>query len=631
MKRRRFLLGACALASLVLAARPAAARPTIISTRPTTTDTGNIEALVGGIDESGRSLSSSALEVMLDGQPVAPSAVQSLSDWATAHSEASPTWRPPLAVGLVYLWVDGVPAGVLDGIHAFFQRIPSRTVVYPTIYGRLRQGRARLTAGDISRLDEIPSLEGYRPNMIDAIRLNLSDLGADPAPLKLLLLVTDGRDFADPKGDEPGDFAALGAALRRAGITLLVARFRPEADAEQAGTNLRDLSEATGGFLSPRDQPDELENVLESLGQSVADLQRVEIPTPWSWRFTAGSRRVAVRFTTAGGQPLLADVGTLAGDSALPRTIGVALVGLSVVVLLFLGVRKTRGTSRRSQDDDGPDVDAIVAAAHNLIRRGASAERAVEELTRGNPEAAGVLTNLDEALLSDPRFPYLRTRPGRKRIQEIRELLRKRQGDRRGLPDSLARELAAAVTEGLAPAAAAYKLCALTTLEERAAFISLDLERLAESLRTVAAAYPALGTPRARGVVVAIQDALGSDESQAAGVSVGWLVVAGGPGRRGETLRLGEERTIVGRGTGCEIQLGNDPSVAPAHATIWAESGEFSIEPIGGAVKVEGEEVIEKRTLVDGETIEIGRGKYVFKSASVLSLKSARSVRSLGH
>ena len=67
-------------------------------------------------------------------------------------------------MGLVYLWVDGVPAGVLDGIHAFFQRIPSRTSVYPTIYGRMRQGRARLTAGDISRLDEVPYLDGYRPN-----------------------------------------------------------------------------------------------------------------------------------------------------------------------------------------------------------------------------------------------------------------------------------------------------------------------------------------------------------------------------------------------------------------------------------------------------------------------------------
>ena len=173
---------------------------------------------------------------------------QSLSDWATAASEASPTWRPPLGVGLVYLWVDGVPAGVLDGIHAFFQRLPARTVVYPTIYGRLRQGRARLTAGDISRLDEVPYLDGYRPNMVDAIRLNLVDLANDPAPLKILVLVTDGRDYADPKGEGPGDFAALGADLRRAGIALLVTRFRPEADADQAAANLRDLSRSDRRF-----------------------------------------------------------------------------------------------------------------------------------------------------------------------------------------------------------------------------------------------------------------------------------------------------------------------------------------------------------------------------------------------
>ncbi|HLK90240.1 MAG TPA: FHA domain-containing protein [Polyangia bacterium] len=626
MKQSRLLLGACALAGLLSVARPAAAGPTIITTRPTSTDTGKVEFLVGGIDESGRSLNGSALEVTLDGELATPSAVQSLSDWAAASSEASPTWKPPLAVGLVYLWVDGVPAGVLDGIHAFFQRIPSRTVVYPTIYGRLRQGRARLVAGDIGRLDEIPNLESYRPNMIDAVRLNLADLAADSAPLKILLLVTDGRDFADPKGEGPGDFAALGADLRRAGVTVLVARFRPEADAEQAATNLRDLGEATGGFLSPRDQPEELENTLESLGQSVADLQRVEVPTPWTWRFLGGSRRVAVRFTTAKGQPLRADVGTVTGGSALPRIIGAGLVGLSALVLLVLGIVKLRGGASRGHDDEGLDVDAVLTAAHNLIRRGASAERAVEELTRGNPEAGQVLTDLDESLLADPRFPYLRTRPGRKRMQEIRDLLRKRQGDRPGLPDTLARVLSEAVNDGLAAPAAAHKLAALTTSEERAAFIALDLEQLADALRSVAPSHPALGTPRARGVVVAIQDALQADESQASGVSVGWLVRAGGPGRRGETLRLQGDRTIIGRGTGCEIQLGSDPAVAPAHATIWAENGEFAVEPIGGAVKVEGEEVTEKRALVDGETLEIGRGSYVFKSASVLALKSGRSL-----
>ncbi len=249
----RSVLSACALGSILSVSSLALAGPTVISMRPVLAEGAKVQFLVGGLDGNGRSLSSSGLEVTVDGQPAAVASVQPLSDWAAAASEASPNWRPPLSVGLVYLWVDGVPAGVLDGIHAFFQRIPSRTAVYPTIYGRLRQGRARLLAGDISRLDEVPYLEGYRPNMIEAIRLNLADLAADTAALKILLIVTDGKDFADPKGEAPGDFAQLGAELRRAGIKVLVTRFRPEADAEQAAANLRDLSEATGGFLGPRD------------------------------------------------------------------------------------------------------------------------------------------------------------------------------------------------------------------------------------------------------------------------------------------------------------------------------------------------------------------------------------------
>ena len=280
MSAGRVISAAGALLAALIAHGTALAGPTVLSTRPLVGPTGQIEILAGGIDEHGRSLSRAGLEVEVDGRPASPLSVQSLSDWATASSEASPSWRPPLGVGLVYLWVDGVPSAVLDGIHAFFQRLPARTVVYPTIYGRLRQGRARLTAGDISRLDEVPYLDGYRPNLIDAVRMNLVDLANDPASLKIILLVTDGRDYADPKGEGPGDFAALGAELRRAGIALVVTRFRPEADAEQAAANLRDLSEAAGGFLDAREQPEELENTLESLGQGVADLQRVELPDP---------------------------------------------------------------------------------------------------------------------------------------------------------------------------------------------------------------------------------------------------------------------------------------------------------------------------------------------------------------
>jgi hypothetical protein len=570
------------------------------------------------------------LEVDVDGRPANPLSVQSLSDWSNASSEASQSWRPPLGVGLVYLWVDGVPSGVLDGIHAFFQRLPSRTVVYPTIYGRLRQGRARLTAGDISRLDEVPYLDGYRPNMIDAIRMNLMDLANDPASLKILLLVTDGRDYADPKGEGAGDFATLGADLRRVGIKLVVTRFRPEADAEQAAANLRDLSEAAGGFLDARDQPEELENTLESLGQSVADLQRVELPIPWTWQLFPSDHRITAHLTTPAGERLSAELGGVrVGAGAFMAVAGGAVVlGAFSFVLWWFG-----GARRRNRTDPESDVsvEAVLATVHNLIRRGASPGRAAEQLVREFPDAGRLLAEVDEELLSDRRLPYLRTRPGRKRLQEIRAIVSKRQGVSPALPEMLAQVLAEAIGAGISSQAAAERLSALATTEERAAFVALDLERLAEALRLSARTHTVLGTPRARGLAVAIQDALRADETRKSDMSVGWLVRTGGPGRRGETLRLGNERTVIGSGSGCEIQLVGDPAIASAHAAISLEGGEYSVEPVGGSVRLEGETVSGRKPLVDGETLEIGSGFFVFKAASLLGLNSARSIGRNAH
>ena len=191
-------------AGVALCASPAIAAPTVVSTRPVADDIGaKVHFLIGGIEESGRSLKTTDLTVSVDGQPAPPIAVQTLSDWAAASAEASSSFRPSAAIGLVYLWIEGVPSAVLDGIHSFFQRIPSRTVVYPTIYGRMRQGRARLTAGDISRLDEVPYLDGYRPNLIDAIKLNAADLAADPAALKGAAGRDGRRDFAIPRVRAP--------------------------------------------------------------------------------------------------------------------------------------------------------------------------------------------------------------------------------------------------------------------------------------------------------------------------------------------------------------------------------------------------------------------------------------------
>lgn len=616
----KLALGVAAAAWLWAATGLAA--PTVVSTRPVADDAAaRASFLVGGIEESGRSLKTTGLTVTADGEPVVPFAVQSLSDWAAASAEASSSFRPPAAIGLVYLWIEGVPPAVLDGIHAFFQRVPSRTVVYPTIYGRMRQGRARLTAGDISRLDEVPYLDGYRPNLIDAVRMNAADLAADPAALKLLLLVTDGRDFADPKGEGPGNFADLGAELRRLGVTLLAVRYRPEADAGQAASNLRDLHDAAGGFLSARDQVEDLENTLESLGQAVADLQRVELTLPWTWRMLGGSHRISARLSAVDGESLAVEAGAVTVGPGGARWLMFVLIAAAGLTAAIMGGMAFR---RRGGGAVVVSADAIVAAAHDLIRRGAAPERAAEELVRRFPDAPRMLGSLDESLLADPRFPYLRTRPGRKRMQEIRDLLAERSGETAGLGESLARVLAEAVTSHLPAEQAAEKVSAHATAEERAAFVGMDLDRLAEALRGAARAHPALGTPRARGVAVAVQDALRTGENVTGGVAVGWLVRAGGPGRRGETLRLAPERTVIGSGLTCTLRIGDDPSLAPEHAEIIAADEEFAIAPIGGAVRIEGQPVMRRQALVDGETIDLGAGMFVFKCASVGNLASVR-------
>ena len=622
MKRFLSALAAGAiLATLAAAAPPALAAPTLVSSHPTVdAATRDVSFFVGAIDDSGRSLKGGSVELVLDGQPAgAPATAAALSEWSASAAEANAAWRPPLSVGLVYLWIDGVPSGLLEGMHSFFERLPPRTTIYPTIYGRLRQGRARLAAADVGRLDELPYLESYRPNLIDAVDLDRPDLAAEEAPLKLLLLVTDGRDFADPKGEGPGDFGALGRRLRDAGITPLVVGFPPKdaADAAQAAANLRDLHDAAGGYLRMLDQADELENTLESLGQAIADLRRVEVAQPFSWRLLAGSHRVSVRLATA-DQRLSGDVGTVVasgGGAVLMLLVaGAFVLALALAAVIFVQRRRRAA----SHDDEGQDQEALVSAAHDLIRRGVSPQRALEELSRGRGAAVRGLIDLDPEILNDPRFPYFRTRPGRLRIKEMQDLLSKKAAVRPTLASTLADVLADSIKKGLAPDAAADILAARVTPEETAAFAAMGLEDLARSLREASSRQPALAalaSPRARGVAVAVQDALRSKNADVRGVAVAWLVRAGGPGRRGETLRLASGRNVLGSAEGCAVRLEGDPAIADEHAEIVSAAGEFVIAPVRGAVSVETKRLAGRHTLSDGETIGLGSGAFVFKSA----------------
>ncbi|HET6145884.1 MAG TPA: FHA domain-containing protein [Polyangia bacterium] len=604
------------------------AGPALITTRPVVdAETDELTFFVGGFNDAGRSLKASSVDLLIDGQRSdAVPVIQTLSDWSTTSAEGSKTWRPPLSLGLVYLWIEHVPPGVLDGIQAFFQRVPSRTVVYPTVYGRMRQGRARLTAADVSRLGDVPYIEGYRPNLIEAVKLDLADLAADPSPLRVLLIVTDGRDFADPKGEGPGDFAALGRDIRRAGVTPLVVAFpAPDADRAQAAANLNELHDAAGGVLRLLDQPQDLENALESLGQGMADLLRVHLPTPYGWHVFGGSHHLSVRLNVGGGQRLNADMGAVTVGPGKLRSVVLGVAGvLALVAGVAIFVLRRRGAGGGPAGDD-----EILQAAHDLIRRGASPRRAVEELTRNYPEAVSELITMDQDLFSDPRFPYFRTRPGRLRMQEIRDLLAKKSVDSPVLDDTLAAILADAVANRTPPDQAAAMLAARVGADECNSFTSLGLDRLAEALRAAAHQHPTLGTPRARGAVVAIQDTL-KTRGGAQGILVAWLVRAGGSGRRGETLRLGDGRTVIGLAQGCAIRLSQDPTVASEHAEVTLEGSEFAISPLGGPVTVEGSAVDRRRVLTDGETIGIGDGLFIFKSATAGNLSSSEPTAGRG-
>jgi len=621
MKTRAALALLVGLVALASAAAPALAAPTVITTKAAPdAQSGEYVVFVGGIDENGRSLKAQSIEAIVGGQPLTPPpTTQSLADWAVTSSEHSKTWHPPVAVGLVYLWIEGVPSGVLEGVHSFFERIPSRTNVNPTVYGRMRQGRASLAAADISRLDEVPYLDSYKPNLSDAIRLDMNDLAAAEAPIKLLLIISDGRDYADPKGQGPGDFGAIGRAIRKAGITPLIVGFpAPEGDAAQAQTNLRELHDAAGGFMRLLDQPEDLENTLESLGQAVGEMQRVQFPVSWSWRVFGGSKRETLPLVTGGGQRLNADVGVVEVAGGTGMKVGV-FAGIVVVVavlglVLFLVFRRRGGGG--DDEDVGGEDDEILQAAHDLIRRGVPPRRAVDELTRTFGDAAASLVDIDPELLNDARYPYFRTRVARMRMQEMRDLLANKSAEAPAIGPAIAEVLAAAIADRTPPEQAADTLFVRASADECTAFAALGSNQLTEALRAVGRDHPELAAPRARGVVVAIQDALRTRGSAARNVSVGWLVRASGPGTRGETLRLEGSRVVIGSGPQARIRLAGDPNVAPEHAEIAVDGGEFTLTALGGKVSVESKPVAGRHELSDGETIQVGAGMFVFKCAN---------------
>ena len=239
------------------------------------------------------------------------------------------------------------------------------------------------------------------------------------------------------------------------------------------------------------------------------------------------------------------------------------------------------------------------------------------ELTRSFPESLAGLATADPSLLSDPRYPLLQTGAGRRRFEEIVALLRR--SDDALLGDDLAVALAEAIAAKTPARQAALSIAARVPEDQRSDFLRLGLDELATRLRKAGERHPILAFPRSRGAALAIQDALRSQIG--AGLAVAWLVRAAGPGRRGETFRVAAGRAVLGRAPSCAIRLDTDNHVAEQHAVLSETRGEFAIEPLQGRVKVEDMPVASRQPIGDGDTIEIGESRLVFKCVSTGNLR----------
>jgi hypothetical protein len=610
----RSLLGAlpliAALAPLVQAAPVFIASPPVVER-----GSGEMELFVGGISEDGTTLKPSAIEVEIDGQPgPAPKMMELFSDYAQAAAEASQGWKSPLAVGLVYLWVKEVPSGtadaILEGVGGFFRRIPARTNVYATLYGRKRQPIPKLKASEIGgQLHDIGFLSGDRPNLADAIRVDLKALLGDESPFRVLLVVTDGRDFNDSSGDSSADFAAVADEVEKAGVKLMVVSFPPpEADAEQSTKNLVDLA-SSGAVRRATEQPLEVQTSLEALGQAIADMRRVRLEIPWGWRNLGGTHKLRLNLTTDGKRRAI-EVGKVtvaAGVTWLLIPLAI-VIGLLVVaaVLVVMVRRRPRAQEAEDEDDD---------AAHALIQRGSSAARALVELTRSYPNDVSRLAELDASVFADERYPLFKTKAGRRRFEELQALLSRKANDDSLLGNDLAEILSQSIGGQAAPDQVASSIAARVPEDQWGAFSRMGLDELARALRASGGRYPVLASPRARGLALEIQAALRNESLNSAknSMSVGWLVRAAGQGKRGETLRLPAGRAILGRGPDCQVRMDADTQIAPQHATISERRGSFYIEPLQGTLKVETKPVSGRMPLGDGDTIEIGQSRFVFK------------------
>lgn len=99
-----------------------------------------------------------------------------------------------------------------------------------------------------------------------------------------------------------------------------------------------------------------------------------------------------------------------------------------------------------------------------------------------------------------------------------------------------------------------------------------------------------------------------------------WLRFIYGP-LEGKTFTLDNSRAVVtlGRSDACDIMLRHDPEAGAVHAAIATRGAVFTLTPRDGPVALRtagGAQPVTTRALQPGDTIQIGRSRFVFETGA---------------
>ncbi|HEY0709933.1 MAG TPA: FHA domain-containing protein [Polyangia bacterium] len=540
------------------------------------------------------------LAVSIDGDP-AGVVVESYPDIASQRAAAAS--KPGLAIGVLFFWGQGAPQELLEGLPKLMSRFPPNTPVYPVPYG---EGHPSFVtprvASDIAggELDTLTLIPGERPVLARALRFAKQELLKEAADVRFLIVLTDGRDAE--QGADANGFYRLGQELLSDRLVVQVVSFPAAVEPSESLANAAAIARGANGRHLTASGPADLAAVIEAASLSYLDMKQVSVPIPFGLRVLGGRPKLLIE-AQANGRPVRLDLrgAVAAGPHRWWFVALFALIALGVAWQLFL---------RPSARGGGGPVREMLDELERQVRLGSPANRIVLDLSRKFPHLVDRITRLDPDTLPEGSYLVLKSDAGRVRLEEVQEQLSaSRQDDRGG---DLVEELARSVAADSDPGEAAVRLRACLPDGVCGAFARSSFRDVVKMLKDATPRHPELGSAAARQLVLSIQDRLRSERGEP--VIVGWLIRAGGPGRRGQTLPINRPGTVIGRDAGCELSLSEDAQLATRHAIIVEQAGVFVIRPLDGQVRVEAEAVPTERGLVDGDTIELGAGAYVFKS-----------------